>query len=77
MRKELIECIYIGYKEGMDEEDMDDVTKLPISIDEAQYAWEFGYMMGREGQIIKESEMDEYLEQILYVCSSKLTLKDL
>lgn len=84
MKKELIKCILIGFYEGTmerlneDNEDYEEVvSELPIKGIEAQYSWEFGLMMGREGMEIEEDCIDEYLEQILYDSCSELTLRDL
>ena len=73
-REQLIECIYIGFKDGLtdrineDNEDYEecDPTELPISGDEAQYAYEFGIMAAREYMEIDDNLMDEYLEEILF-----------
>lgn len=84
-REQLIECIYIGYKDGLtdrineDNEDYEecDPTELPISGDEAQYAYEFGIMAAREYMEIDNDLMDEYLEEILCDSDSNLTLESL
>lgn len=79
MKKELIKCILIGFYEGtMERLNYEEVvSELPIKGIEAQYSWEFGLMMGREGMEIEEDCIDEYLEQILYDSCSELTLRDL
>jgi phage major head subunit gpT-like protein len=84
MKQDLIKCILIGFHEGTQDrlnEDNEDyegiVSKLPITGDEAQFAWEFGIMMGREDLDIEEEFIDEYLEQILYDSCSNLTIRDL
>ncbi|CAG7580558.1 MAG: hypothetical protein SLAVMIC_00475 [uncultured marine phage] len=72
MKEELIECIQIGFDEMTQEikheDDLNydpDPIELPIEGEEAQYAWEFGMMMAREGLKIEKSEMDNYLKDIL------------
>lgn len=72
-RKDIIDCIILGY-EGKDPEE------LPLDIihnDEAQYAYEFGSMMEREGMEINDDDMDEYIKDILFDSDSELTLNDL
>lgn len=83
-KEDLIECIKIGYANFIDEEENEDnadydppMLKLPIKGVEAQYAWEFGYMIAREFGELDESSIDDYLEQILEDSDSDLTLNDL
>lgn len=84
-KQDLIDSIYIGYnkklldmkndEEGIDEEPEN--TNLPINCNESQYAYEFGFMMAREGMQIRESDMDEYLEGILIDSNSEFTIDNL
>lgn len=83
-RDEIIECIRIGYEEAVadriNEDNPDyvpEINKLPDSSDLAQYAWEYGIMMGREGFELLAEEMDEYILDVLESSGSELTLEDI
>ena len=86
MRKvDLIRCIIIGFTEGkevFDNENNPNYTEsepieLPINTPESQSAWEFGYQVGTNGMKLNESDMDNYLSDILWDSGSELELKDL
>jgi hypothetical protein len=83
-RDEIIECIRIGYEEAVadrinqDNPDyVPEINELPDSSDLAQYAWEYGIMMGREGFDLLDEEMDEYILDVLESSGSELTLNDI
>ena len=85
MRKEdIIKSIMIGYTEQrldmMNEDNPDYKTTfipLPVESIETQYGYEFGIMMAREEMVLVESEMDNYIKDILYDSNSNLKLSDL
>jgi hypothetical protein len=83
-RDEIIECIQIGYKEAVadrinqDNPDyVPEIHELPDSSDLAQYAREFGIMMGRVGFDLLDEEMYEYILVVLESSGSELTLDDI
>ena len=83
-RNEVIECIIIGCDEQIEDmknEDNKDYNptykSLPIDGDVAQYAYEFGIMLAREGMKFSLKEVDDYLDQILYDSNSSLKISDL
>lgn len=91
-KEDLIQSIKIGYDECLEDlenEDNDDYEPthpdedcstfryLPTKSVETQYAWEFGFMMAREGMTIEMYDMDEYLVDILHDSGSNLTINDI
>ena len=89
-RKDLIDCILNGFNEmtlesanedkyGTPEyiENFSAVKELPIDGDVAQYAWEFGIMMAREGFKLDSNDYDEYLQSVLEDSDSGIEVSEL